>query len=132
MALSNAERQRRYRQNLHMKARQADIPGHADIAAVYELLRKQWLLLEGGDNECGPSEQAYREKLAAMPVGMRPASEAPERIFDTLLWAVGGILDKTYRAKILGKARIDRKAAAGNPGRAPEDLSAVTTRAGGG
>jgi len=110
MALSNAERQRRFRERRMIEA--ASSKARQDVFRVYELLRREWLL-DDDDSSRGPAEREYREQLAAAPVDMRPAGERPEVIAGAFMGAVASILDRAYRSKIQAKRRIDRKRFAG-------------------
>lgn len=112
MALTNAERQRRYRERLLAKARLADTPGGADLAAIYETMRAQFFA-EIIESQCDGDIPAYREhwqKLAALPPDQRATQEAPEAVSKAMLDMIQQNIEKAYGKDLRRIARQDRPA----------------------
>lgn len=110
MALSNAERQRRYRERLIAKARIADIPGGADLIAIYEAMRAQYFA-EVTESQCDGDTPAYRkhwQKLAALPPDQRSNLETPDAISAAMFNLIGQTIERAYGKDLRRVARSDR------------------------
>lgn len=113
MALSNSERQRRYRERLIAKARIADAPGGAGLTAIYEAMRAQYFA-EVTESQCDGDTPAYREhwqKLAALAPEQRSSMEAPDAISTAMMNMIGRVIEAAYGKELRKVARQERRAA---------------------
>ncbi|HEV2575114.1 MAG TPA: hypothetical protein VGU72_25495 [Beijerinckiaceae bacterium] len=107
MALSNAERQRRYRERLLAQARIADSPGGADLVTIYEAMRAQYFA-EVSESQCDGDTAAYREhwrKLAALPPDQRSSMESRDAISAAMMNMIGQTIDRAYGKDLRKTAR---------------------------